>query len=250
MQPTRHLDIGGAYNVRDLGGYPAMNGRRTRWKTFIRAASLHGLPRESQDALIDYGIRTVIDLRRTHELEEKPNVFAGSSAIAYLHQNLIGDEPLAGTDDSVETGEAAERILRSYSSWIDHCQPQIRRTLSTLADPASRPAMFHCAGGKDRTAVISALLLGIAGVPADVIAEDYALTARYLVERYFAEQVPPGLPTDDYTWVDYQREFCPPEAMLKVLDHVDERYGGVEPYARTIGLTDGQIDGIRAALVE
>ena len=250
MQPPRRLDIGGAYNVRDLGGYPAMNGRRTRWKTFIRAASLHRLPRESQDALIGYGIRTVIDLRRTPELEEAPNVFAGSSDVAYLHQNLIGDEPLAGADDSVETGEAAERILGSYSSWIDLRQPQIRRTLATLADPDSRPALFHCAGGKDRTGVISALLLGIAGVPADVIAEDYALSARYLLERYFAEQAPPDLSADDYTLEDYRRDYCPPEAMLKVLDYVDERYGGIEPYARTIGLTDGQIDGIRAALVE
>jgi protein-tyrosine phosphatase len=250
LQPPRHLDIDGAYNVRDLGGYPAMNGRRTRWKIFLRAASLHRLPRESQDALIEYGVRTVIDLRRSHELEEQPNVFAGSSRVAYIHQNLIGDAPLAGTDDTVETGEAAERIVGSYSSWIDLRQPQLRLTLTTLADPASRPALYHCAGGKDRTGVISALLLGLAGVPADVIAEDYALSAPFLLERYFAEQAPPDQSADDYGLEDYRRDFCPPEAMLKVLDYVDERYGGVEPYVRTIGLNNGQIDSIRAALVE
>ena len=85
MQPARHLDIDGAYNVRDLGGYPTRDGRRTRWKTFVRAASLHRLPPDSRATLIDYGIRTVIDLRMTRELEDAPNVFAGSSEVAYLH---------------------------------------------------------------------------------------------------------------------------------------------------------------------
>ena len=56
MQPARHLDIDGAYNVRDLGGYPTLDGRSTRWKTFVRAASLHSLPPDSRAALIDYGI--------------------------------------------------------------------------------------------------------------------------------------------------------------------------------------------------
>ena len=250
LQAARHLDIDGAYNVRDLGGYPTLDGRCTRWKTFIRAASLHRLPPDSQAALVDYGIRTVIDLRRTHEVEEAPNVFAGSSQVTYHHQNMIGDEPLAGMADSVETGEPAERILAMYSSWLDLCQPEIRRTLATLAEPGARPAMYHCAVGKDRTGVISALLLGIVGVPADVIAEDYALSARYLLDRYFAEQASPELTPDNYTHEDYQRDFCPPDAMLKVLDYVDERYGGIEAYARTTGLRPGQIESIRTALVD
>ena len=249
MQLARHLDIDGAYNVRDLGGYPTLDGRRTRWKVFVRSASLHRLPPDSQAALIDYGIRTVIDLRMTHELEEAPNVFAGSSEVNYLHQNMIGDEPLSGTRDSVETGEASERILASYGSWLDLRQPQIRRTLATLAQPGARPVMYHCAGGKDRTGVISALLLGIAGVPPDVIAEDYALSATYLLDRYFAEEAPPGSTPDNYTHEDYKRDFCPPDAMLKVLDYVNQRYGGVEAYVRTAGLRPEEIESIRTALV-
>ncbi len=249
MQPARHLDIEGAYNVRDLGGYPTLNGRRTRWKTFIRAASLHRLPPGSRDDLIDYGIRTVIDLRRTHEVEEAPNVFAGSSQVTYHHQNMIGDEPLAGTT-SAASPVSAETIPAIYGSWLDLCQPEIRRTLATLAEPGARPAIYHCAGGKDRTGIISALLLGIAGVPAAVIAEDYALSARYLLDRHFAEQASPELTPDNYTQEDYQRDFCPPDAMLKVLDYVNECYGGIEGYARTIGLSPGQIDSIRTALVD
>ena len=250
MQPARHLDIAGAYNVRDLGGYVTLGGRRTRWHTFVRAASLHRLPPDSRAALIDYGIRTVIDLRMTHELEDAPNVFAGSSEVAHLHQNMIGDEPLSGTVSRVETGEVSDSILATYGVWLDRRRPQIGMTLATLARADARPALFHCAGGKDRTGIISALLLGIAGVPPDTIAEDYALSATYLLDRFFAEQAPPWLSPDNYRYADYQRDFCPPDAMLKVLAYIDERYGGIEGYARTAGLRPEEIEGIRTALVE
>jgi len=85
VQPARYLDIAGAYNVRDLGDHVTLDGRRTRRQPFVRAGSLHRLPPDSRATLIDYGIRTVIDLRMTRELEDAPNVFAGSSEVAYLH---------------------------------------------------------------------------------------------------------------------------------------------------------------------
>ena len=77
-----HLHIEGAYNVRDLGGYATSDGRRTRWGVFLRADSLHRLPLRSQAALIDYGIRTVIDLRRSREIQSDPNVFFASSDVS------------------------------------------------------------------------------------------------------------------------------------------------------------------------
>ena len=91
LQLTRHLDINGPYNVRDLGGYPTLDGRQTPWKTFVRAASLHASRPAFQSALIAYGIRAVIDLRTTHETREAPSVFASSSQVTYHHQNMIGE---------------------------------------------------------------------------------------------------------------------------------------------------------------
>lgn len=249
MQLARHLDIDGAYNVRDLGGYPTSDGRQTRWKTFVRAASLHALQPASQSELIDYGIRKVIDLRTTSEAEEAPNVFEGSSQVTYHHQNMLGDGP-GPEANPIDTVGPGNYIAASYSSWLDQRKPQIGRTLATMAEPEGRPAIYHCAAGKDRTGIISALLLGIVGVPEDIIAEDYVLSARYLLDRYFAEQAPPESTPGNFTWEDYQRVACPPDAMIKVLEHVNGRYGGVEPYVRATGLNTRQIESIRAALVE
>ena len=248
LQPTRHLDLEGTYNVRDLGGYRTADGRTTRWGTFLRADSLHRLPAESQAALVDYGIRTAVDLRGSSEVEERPDVFSGSSDVAYYHRNLLGDELLAEVDNTNE--ETGEGIARSYIEWLDLLQSRFREVLVTLAEPQARPALFHCAGGKDRTGTVSALLLGIAGVPPETIAEDYGLSAPFLWQRYLDSDPPPEESPRMFTWQDYQARYCPPEAMLKVLQHLEVQYGGVDGYVRSIGLTEDQIDSIRKALVE
>ena len=249
-RPRRHLEIDGAYNIRDVGGYRTRDGRRTRWKTLLRADSLHRLTPASQRTLVDYGIRTVIDLRTTGEIERAPNVFVGSSEVAYHHQDAYGGEPPPEVATRPESRGNVQGILDIYVDILDQRPSQVRTTLATLASPGGLPAVVHCAGGQDRAGRITALALGIAGVPPDTIAEDYALSARYLVVRYNAEQAVLDSSSEEYTWERYQREFCPPDVMLKMLEHLDERYGGVEAYARSTGLSDDQIASIRNALVE
>ena len=249
--PTRrHLDLEGAYNIRDIGGYRTKDGRLTRWNTLLRAGSLHRLPPSSQAALIGYGVRTVIDLRTAEEAQQAPTVFAASSDVGYHHQDMIGDTPLEEVAGFPSDALSFNRIVEIYTKTLDRRQPQFCKTLATLAEPGVLPAMVHCAGGKDRTGLIIALLLGVVGVPEETIAEDYALSARFLLDRYFTEEAPPGVSASNYTWEDYQRENCPPESMLDTLSYLGERYGGVEGYVRAIGLTQDQIDSLRAALVE
>ena len=271
----RHLDLEGAFNVRDVGGYRTADGRRTRWKTFLRADGLHRLSPSSQAALIDYGMRTVIDLRAAGELELQPNVFAGSPRVVYHHQSLDGEVPrseipdyeatrdpmlvemLAEVAESPADGEVPQRIrsstlrtLGSYGGRIDRQGPQIRETLATLAEPGTLPALVHCAAGTDRTGIISAVVLGIAGVPAETIAADYALSGRYLLERDIDDGTRPEVFDGEYTPERYEQQYSPPEAMLAVLRYVDRRYRGIDGYVRTIGLDGNQIKSLRDAIIE
>ena len=187
MEPRRHLALEGTWNIRDLGGYATSDGRRTRWKTLLRGDVLHGLPPASRKAIIGYGVRTVIDLRKADEVRRQPNDFAGSPQVAYYHQDLVGDAPLTGiVDDSSFSGESKRVVINrtdvdrvSYAVILDHSRARVSETLATLAEPGVLPALFHCGVGKDRTGLIAALVLGLAGVPAGTIAEDYALSARY-----------------------------------------------------------------------
>ena len=251
-EPRRHLNLEGTYNVRDLGGYPTQDGHTTRWKTVLRADGLNQLAPASQKALVDFGIRTVIDLRRTAEVLEMPDVVASSPDFAYYHQNLAGDTPTMGEklELPLESRKGAKFWAENYTGWLDQRRTQIVETLATLASPGTLPALFHCAGGKDRTGLIAALVLALARVPVETIAEDYALTAPYLISRYLNEQAPSDAAASVYTWREYQRDSSPHEAMLETLRHLEERYGGAEEYALGGGMTQEQVDRLRRALVE
>lgn len=245
--PGRHLRIAGTYNVRDIGGYETADGGRTRWRTYLRADSLHKVPPPAQRELLDTALRTIIDLRRERELAKTPNVFAGSEEVEYRHMNLITDTDPDGYGDP---GEGPAWIAQSYRLLIDNRKAQIGRIMGALAEPQGVPALFHCAGGADRTGIIAALLLGLARVPEETIAADYHLTAPMLVKRYTEDGPPPGWSEDDLRRAERLDYLAPAETMQIALQHLGDSYGGVEGYVREIGLSSVQIESIRRLFVE
>ena len=253
-KPTKHtrvLDVEGAYNVRDLGGYRTADGKTTRWRAFLRADGLHNLSESTKTVLIEYGVRTVIDLRRTFETVETPNALAGMEGIEFFHLNMIGDTNppgyIAPPPDEWTTPEATADIYRVL---LDQRQEMISQTLVTLANSKGHTAIYHCAAGTDRTGIISALLLGLAGVPDDTIVTDYAFSAHGLRLKLLAEGIPDSLADQDFTLEEPLELLAPPEAMEQTLQHLSDQYGGIESYVRHIGLTDAQVSDIRNKLRE
>ena len=251
MTDRRWLNVPSAYNVRDLGGYRTADGKTTRWRAFLRADSLHNLSESTRNGLIEYGVRTVIDLRRTFETVETPNALAGMEGIEFIHLNMIGDTSppgyIAPPQDEWTTPEATADIYRVL---LDQRQDVISETLAALANSKGHTAIYHCAAGTDRTGIISALLLGLAGVPAETIAEDYALSAHGLRLKLMAEGIPDSLADQDFTLDEPPELLAPPLAMERTLQHLSNQYGGIESYVRHIGLTDAQINDIRNMLRE
>jgi protein-tyrosine phosphatase len=245
----RHIPVQGAHNIRDLGGYQTTDGRQTRWRTLLRADGLHALPESSQSALIDIGVNTVIDLRGSRELVDTPNVFEGSPKVDYRSHNVTGDELINSWVGGPIPDDSSVRLSSFYTTILDNRGDAIRATLETIGEPGSLPVLFHCTAGKDRTGVLAALLLGIAGVPTQTIIDDYVLSARFL---YGSAVVPPDgsgageLPPFD----EYQAKWSPPGAMALTLGHLDEKYGGIEGYVRHVGLTESEISTIKNSFVE
>jgi protein-tyrosine phosphatase len=241
----RRLALEGTYNVRDLGGYATRDGRITRWHTLVRADKLNRITGAGQQALLDYGIRTIIDLRYTDEVTAEPDAFAQSSTpgLTYMHlplYELSGDGTLPIVPDNLE---------ELYRLILDHRQEQIRRILSTLAAPGVLPGLFHCTAGKDRTGLIAALVLGTMDVPHETIVADYTLSGQYLHTLYDELRVYARETGLDTEW--YERLLlCEPETMARTLTHLDRQYGGIKGYLHKIGLTQHEQDSLRAALVE
>ncbi len=247
LDPRRQLRLKGTFNTRDIGGYATRDGRQTRWGQFLRSDSPHQLSAKDQQDLLDYGVRTIIDLRRSGEMQDRLNVFFGSDKVTYYHHNMAGDMELRERQ-GLPPMEEVERKRWGYSVVLDKRQSEVRDTLCTLAAPEALPALVHCAGGTDRTGLITALILGIAGVSAETIAQDYGLTARFNLPRYL--EAHPEIDAANYTWQDLRRDACNPNVMLAVLRDLDERHCGVEGYALHAGVSQAEIDSLRDALVE
>ena len=245
---SRVLDVEGAYNVRDLGGYKTRDGRTTRWGRYLRADTLANVTPGGVETLLEYGVRNIIDLRRSSDLQFRTSPFIGNESVTYYHQNMSGDVGLAHREvlDGIE--DQAERRGRGYCSILDQRKHILHQIFSILAMPDGLPVLVHCNAGKDRAGITAAFVLDICGVPRETIIEDYGLTARYLVRRYYAQN--PDVNPEEYTWLDYQQVVCAPRSMELTLDLLDANYGGVQGYLRDTGITDDQLTAIREAMTE
>lgn len=248
IDPRRSIPVEGAHNVRDLGGYETSDGGQLRWRTLFRAADIHDLSPSAQATLTDAGVRTVIDLRGSRELTEAASVFKDLSGVQYRPHNMTGDALINRWGTIPVPVDSSIRLSTMYSTVLDERGEMIKTILETVSQPGTLPAVFHCTAGKDRTGVLSALLLGIAGVPHDRIVEDYSLSARFL---YGTSTVPPdGSGADTFPpFEEYQAMWCPPAAMGLTLDHLESKYGGIGGYMSRIGVDDATLTRIKGALV-
>ena len=230
--PARHIRLPGTRNLRDVGGYPTADGRVTRWRTLLRTDALVRLPAASQDALLDLGLRNVIDLRWPHEIDDAPSVFQASNRVTYRSIPLLLDDPtprlgLAGT----------------YLHMLDDRGPQLADVVHSLLEPGGLPAVIGCAAGKDRTGVAVAVVLSAVGVPGDIVVEDYALS-----RSAFADAV------DDEHLVDWRADAleveCAPEYMAAALEHLEQRHGGARALLRRNGVGDESLERLVELMTE
>jgi protein-tyrosine phosphatase len=228
----RHIRLPGTRNLRDVGGYPAGGGRRTRWRTLLRTDALDRLPAASQATLLDLGVRQVIDLRWPIELDEAPSVFRSSDSVQYRNIALFDEDPGPG-----------KTLADIYRLMLDARAGQLVAVVRSLIVPDGLPAIVGCAAGKDRTGVTIAVVLAALGVPTDVVAGDYALSADL-----FAADV-----ADEHL-VDWRSSpavvDCPPEVMLEVLDHLERRHGGAQALLLRNGLSSDDLARLNDLLTE
>jgi protein-tyrosine phosphatase len=224
----RHLRIRGTRNLRDLGGYPCGDGRQTRWRTILRSDGLDQLTPEAQAELVALGVRTVIDLRRDDELEDAPNVFVlrASPKVRYVHVPILDGDPTPTIG-----------IEATYRQMLDLRPAGMATICRALAAPEGVPAVIHCAAGKDRTGVVSALLLAVLDVPEETIIEDYVLSRSCFASPW------------DETCEPLEVE-CPPELMAATLAYLERRYGGATAYLLRSGIEEDELRRLRSSLTE
>jgi protein-tyrosine phosphatase len=249
---TRRLDWPRCQNTRDLGGLPSRRGV-TRSGVLIRSDNVASLTPAGRQAMIDYGVTTVIDLRAESEVKGSPGPpfsdFQSSSPIspprsgaengfpAYLNLPLVDDQTAAVLNE-------APTMPERYMLMVDRRQSAFGAIFHAIAE-AEGPVLFHCFAGKDRTGLVAAMVLSLAGVEAEAIGADYAETDAQLATRY-SEWLAKAAPERLAQMRDELR--CPPEWMLSTLEHVEQTWGGVDSYLEAAGVAPADIDRLRTKL--
>jgi protein-tyrosine phosphatase len=197
----------GCLNGRDVGGLPSSDGRRIRFGALFRSDSHSRLTPEGAATVRAVGITRILDLRWTHETVREPSPF--------LDDPVYRNAPLIA-----ELAEQGTTMPDAYRTMVDVNQRRITDVFIQLADAPPGPLAVHCSAGRDRTGVLVALALSVAGVPPASIAADYALT-----------------------------DGCSGDTILRTLAHLDNRHGGVRAYLLKGGANPAQLRQVRDRLL-
>lgn len=246
-QPVRLLPLQGSYNFRDLGGYPTVDGRSTRWGRIFRSDALHELTPVDQAHLDRLGLVTVVDLRGPEEAERVGRWPVAHADLRYVNLPVI---PPGARDDPTVPAARRETRAQRYLWYLEAGgEDAVLRAVELIADAENLPLVFHCAAGKDRTGIVAAVTLAAVGVTREAIVADYTATAvamerildrlrQHPVYRAGVEAIPPE---------DHHPDG---EVMDLFLDGLEERYGGAQRWLRDAGMAPDAIDRLRHLLLD
>ena len=235
----RQIPLEGCLNFRDLGGYPTRDGGALRWRQLFRSDALHHLTAADVTYLCGtVGLRAVIDLRSTAELDNDGRGRLAGEAVEFHHLPLF-DGQVAARAELPADATLADR----YYLLAEFARDRIARVIEALAS-APGPAVYHCAAGKDRTGVLSAILLGLLEVRDEIIVADYAATQTNIdaiIERLMAsdgyQAMLNALPPDTL--------HARPETMVVFLERIHRQYGSMPAYVRAAGVSAAAVARLR-----
>lgn len=243
---NRHLDWEGALNVRDLGGVALEEGGETRYGALVRADNIRLLTDDGWRSLAAHGVARIVDLRWPEELDEDP---PRDVDIDVVHVSLLGEfDPDFRDDirDYMAADDPAGYWAISYTRILEKFAPNFAVALAAIADAPDGAVVFHCTGGKDRTGLVAALVLRLAGAPVEEIAHDYALT--FARRSGVADPWVEASPDDDERDRRSFMQHTPPEAMQRAIEQLEVDHGSVEGYLRYAGLDQPRIERLRERL--
>jgi protein-tyrosine phosphatase len=268
----RWLRLDGTTNTRDLGGLPTTDGGTTLAGRILRSDNLQTLSEADVRRLVDeVGLRQVVDLRTTAEiLLEGRGPLRALPEVEHRHFTLLperghhtdvfaveDDDPLDDLpQDWVETllprqetaHDAGEPpAVRAYLGYLEHRGHAVVDALRAMADAGPGASVVHCAAGKDRTGVVVAFALAVAGVPPEEIVADYAMTAD-VIEDLVAKLAASPTYAEDMSRRDVASHTPRAETMRRLLELVDERFGGPAAWLAAHGFDGDDQRRLRARL--
>lgn len=256
----RLLRFEGITNFRDLGGYEAAGNRRVKWGVLYRSGAFNETSRADLTALQKLELTTLIDFRSSAEKEEEPSVLPDPAGFRVIEIPTLDDGNKAMVGEIMERIESGNfdgfdpnaAMLDANRQFAGTFTPQFREFIHIILDEKSRPVVWHCSAGKDRTGFAAAILLRILGVSPDTVMADYmeskahALAGRKNDLRLL--RLFKGDEAADKLTVMMGVE----EAWLNAaFDEIDRQWGDFDNYVATgLQLSPSDVERLRSTLLE
>lgn len=254
-----HIDLSGARNLRDLGGYPTMDGRRIKKGLLYRSDELSELTKHDLEILSELKLKRIYDLRNKDEQKKAPDKLPSGQSIqvvpvpfafAQLDESVMRKRIVHG---QLNKGETQKLMIESYETYVIDYRKQIAMILRDLAEPGELPALVHCVHGKDRTGLVIATILEVLGVPKDIIMQDYLLTNMFWESETSRLSTLAHIGSLFRTPSSEVRNLmeAKPEYLQDAGKEVIADYGSIDNYIHEgLGLDDATIERLRNALLE
>lgn len=253
LQLRRTLHFDGALNVRDLGGVSTANGQQVRFGLAYRSDDLADLSALDLAELEKRSVQTIVDFRDPKEADARPSRVPRGAAVVSAPFDR-GERTAGEVMESLIAGQltredAHQILLDSYRHIAEIGSPAFAVLIRSIIDHS--PVLFHCAGGKDRTGVATAVIFSILGVDRDQIVEDYMLTNDRLTGQSSTFQLRLAEYPEESRDVLLALGLAKPDYIELALDVIDGEFGGIEAYAQDrLSLSLAEVDALRELLLE
>ena len=250
----RRLPLKGLYNARELGGFPTKDGGVTKYRRLIRCESTADLTPEDVEFLKDYGVTLSIDFRGSQETDLTRSKLKDLPWVKYIKRSVFNEQVARGAGIHrtaqqkeqmrfIRWGDMYISIIKERMDWVKDVIEDI-----TACDGA---AIFNCTTGKDRTGVMAAVLLGLAGAYESDIIADYAVSQIHLlpVYRRIGHTMPVAGPNGEIDLTDPFFKTAP-ENMEIMIDYIIRQWGSFRAYVSACGVSDDTIDRLLTDFVE
>lgn len=220
-------------NMRDIGGYYISNNKTVKSGKIIRTNLITQLEEKDIKKIKDMGFSTVIDLRSDEEIKRKKGIFADDKDFTFKHICIKGNGRLP---------ERENTIIDTYMEMLEG-KDQIKEIFETLCE-SKGGIIYYCNAGKDRTGVVTALILKLLGVDEQDIILDYVASGIYLenmLNNYAKE-----MNNENILKIITPKK----ETMYKLLNNIKNQYGSVEGYLKDCNITNEQIKLIKQKYIE
>lgn len=221
---VRRYFINSVENMRDLGGYSVEN-KKILYGKIIRSNLPNKLTENDLDNLEKMGIKTIIDLRSEEEVKKEKSSFTDNQNFELFHYQVNGGEKIPNT---------CEEVPISYMRMLEG-RETIYKIFKILTEE-KKGILYFCNAGKDRTGVVTALILMTLGVSKRDIITDYTLSNTYLKEVL-----------KKYEKNKEMKEIITPktEYMEQFLNYFEKEYKTINDYLDKIGITEEEINKMK-----